>query len=100
MTRVISRSLSLLAVAAALFRAWEIRLGIWYVVLEVLPILSLIWFPEVIDDLTFGTWRAGYRVDSHTPTFMIASVGWLLLFLSVFVLFDPDLLARLFGVLN
>src|SRR5882724_7163862 len=100
MTGFISRSLSLAVVAAALWRAWRIHLGLWYVVLEVVPILALIWFPEQIDDLTFGSWRGGYRIDAHTPAFMIASAGWLLLFLSAFVLFDPDLLARLFGMLT
>jgi hypothetical protein len=31
---------------------------------------------------------------------MIAAVGWLLLLLGAFALFDPDLVARLFGMLD
>jgi hypothetical protein len=55
MTWSISRALSLIVVIASLWRARVIHLGILYVLLEVAPILGLIWFPEFIDDLTFGS---------------------------------------------
>jgi hypothetical protein len=64
MMRSISRAISLIVVAAALWRSYVVGLGIWYVVLEVLPILALIWYPEFIDDLTYGSWRNGYRIDA------------------------------------
>jgi hypothetical protein len=39
----------------------------------------LIWFPEEVDEYTLGLWYAGYKIETHTPAWMIAAVGWLLL---------------------
>jgi len=82
-----SRILSLVVVAAAYVRAWSIPSGVWIVTLIVVPVLALIWFPEQIDDLTYGTWYKGYQVDSHTPSGAIAALGWLILLLCVAALF-------------
>ena len=62
-----SRVLSLVVVAAAYVRAWSIPGGFWFVTLVLGPVLALIWFPERLDDLTYGAWYRGYRIDSHTP---------------------------------
>lgn len=79
-----SRILSLLVVAAAYLRAWVIPSGFWIVTLVSVPILALIWFPEQIDDLTFGSWYGGSQVDTHTPGIAVAALGWI--FLLVFAL--------------
>ena len=42
--------------------------GFWLVTLVCGPGLALIWFPEQIDDFTYGAWYRGYQVDSHTPS--------------------------------
>jgi hypothetical protein len=38
----------------------------------------LIYFPDTIDDWTFGTFTRGGQIDSHTPPWMIAGLGWIL----------------------
>ena len=58
----------------------------------------LIWFPEFIDDVTFGTWRVGYQIDSHSPRFLIAAVGWVLLATQVASAFRPGWLGQMFGM--
>jgi hypothetical protein len=83
----ISRVLSLVVVAAAYVRMWSIPAGFWAVTLVFVPVLALIWFPEQIDDLTYGTWFRGYQIDSHTPRGAIAALGWLLLLLCAAALF-------------
>ncbi|HUL46260.1 MAG TPA: hypothetical protein VLV25_04115 [Steroidobacteraceae bacterium] len=83
----LSRALSLVVVAAAYVRVWSIPAGIAVVTLVVVPLLALIWFPEQIDDLTYGAWYRGYQVDTHTPSEAIAALGWLLLLLCVSALF-------------
>ncbi|HXC10487.1 MAG TPA: hypothetical protein VNV61_16260 [Steroidobacteraceae bacterium] len=83
----LSRALSLLVVAAACVRAWWIPSGILIVTLVSVPILALIWFPEEIDDLTFGAWYQGAQVDRHTPGIAVAALGWLFLLLFVLFLF-------------
>ena len=88
-----SRVLSLLVVAAAYLRSWWIPSGFWVVTLVCVPVLALIWFPEQIDDLTFGAWYRGYQIDSHTPGIAIAALGWVFLLLFAAALF----LARLSG---
>ncbi|HET9329645.1 MAG TPA: hypothetical protein VFO23_03890 [Steroidobacteraceae bacterium] len=88
-----SRVLSLLVVAAAYLRSWWIPSGFWVVTLMCVPVLALIWFPEQIDDLTFGAWYRGYQIDSHTPGIAIAALGWVFLLLFAAALF----LARLSG---
>lgn len=83
----ISRVLSLVILAAAYVRAWSIPSGLWVVTLIFVPLLALIWFPEQIDDLSYGAWYRGYQIDSHTPSGAIAALGWLLLLLCVAALF-------------
>jgi hypothetical protein len=83
----VSRILSLVVVAAAYVRVWSIPSGVAVVTLIVVPLLALIWFPEQIDDLTYGAWYRGYQIDTHTPGGAIAALGWLLLLLCVSALF-------------
>ena len=83
----VSRVLSLLVVAAGYVRVWSVPAGIAVVTLIVVPLLALIWFPEQIDDLTYGAWYRGYQIDTHTPGGAIAALGWLLLLLCVTALF-------------
>jgi uncharacterized membrane protein YoaT (DUF817 family) len=98
LVRSTSRALSVLLVLAALWRAWPESLLIWYVVIIGGPGLVVIWFPELIDELFFGTWHHGYRIDSHTPAVLIAAVGWVLLLINLSIVFDPALISRLFGM--
>jgi hypothetical protein len=82
----LSRVLSLVVVAAAYARAWWIPSGLWLVTLVCGPALALIWFPEQIDDLTFGAWTRGSQIDRHTPAAAIAAMGWVFLLLFVVAL--------------
>jgi hypothetical protein len=91
MTLSLSRVLSLLVAAAMYLRGWWIPSGFWIVTLVSGPILALIWFPEQIDDLTFGAWYGGSQVDSHTPGVAVAALGWIFLLLFALAVF----LARL-----
>jgi hypothetical protein len=83
----LSRALSLLVVAAAYVRACWVPSGFWIVTLVSGPILALIWFPEQIDDLTFGAWYQGSQIDSHTPGIAVAALGWIFLLLFALALF-------------
>ena len=87
MTLSLSRSLSLIVVAVAYTRAWSIPNGFWIVTLVCGPILTLIWFPQQIDDVTFGAWYRGYQIDFHTPGIAIAAMGWVFLLLFASALF-------------
>jgi hypothetical protein len=87
MTLSLSRVLSLLVVAVAYVRAWWIPSGFWIVTLVSGPVLALIWFPEQIDEITFGDWYRGYQIDSHTPGIAIAAMGWVFLLLFALALF-------------
>ena len=87
MTLSLSRALSLLVLAAAYLRAWWIPSGFWIVTLISGPVLALIWFPEQIDELTFGSWYKGYQIDSHTPGVAVAAMGWIFLLLFALSLF-------------
>jgi hypothetical protein len=89
-----SRVLSLAVVAAAYLRSWWIPSGFWVVTLVCAPVLALIWFPEQIDDLTFGAWYRGYQIDSHTPGIAIAALGWVFLLLFAAALFLARLSAK------
>jgi hypothetical protein len=82
-----SRVLSLLVAIAAYVRVWSIPSGLLVATLVLVPVLAMIWFPEQIDDLTYGAWSRGYQIDSHTPSGAIAALGWLLLILCVVALF-------------
>lgn len=95
--RTISRSLSILVVAYTAWQAWPFRSGEWYVVLEVVPVLAFIWYPETIDEMTFGTTRSGNLINAHTPAFLIAAVGWVLLLLGASSVVAPTAWCRLFG---
>ena len=94
MTLSPSRVLSLVVVAAAYQRSWWIPSGFWVVTLVCAPLLALIWFPEQIDDLTFGAWYRGYQIDSHTPGIAIAALGWVFLLLFAAALFLARLSAK------
>jgi hypothetical protein len=87
MTLSLSRALSLAVVAVAYIRAWWIPDGLWIVTFVCGVLLTLIWFPEQIDDLSFGVWYRGYQIDSHTPGVAIAAMGWIFLLLFVLALF-------------
>lgn len=87
MTLSLSRISSLLVVAAAYARALWIPSGFWIVTFVSAAILALIWFPEQIDDLTFGTWSGGSQIDTHTPGAAIAAVGWFFLLVFAVALF-------------
>ncbi len=67
----VARVLSLIVLAAAYFSAWPMHSGFWLVTFGCGPMLLLIWFPQGIDDLTFGLWYRGYQIDSHTPGVLI-----------------------------
>jgi hypothetical protein len=41
--------------------------------------LLLIWFPAEVNEYTLGLWYAGYKIESPTPAWLIATAGWLLL---------------------
>lgn len=82
-----SRALSLVVVIVAYARAWWIPSGPWIATLVCWPILALIWFPEQIDDLSFGAWTKGAQIDAHTPPVAIAAMGWLFLLLFTGALF-------------
>jgi hypothetical protein len=87
MTLSLSRTLSLIVVAVAYIGAWSIANGFWIVTLVSSPLLVLIWFPQQIDDLTFGSWYRGYQIDTHTPGTAIAALGWVFLLLFVTAVF-------------
>ena len=81
MTLSPSRLLSLVVVLGAYVRGWWLPSGLWLVTLVCWPVLALIWFPEQIDDLSFGTWSKGAQIDTHTPPAAIAALGWIVLLL-------------------
>ena len=87
MTLSMSRVLSLLVVAVAYARAWWIPSGLWIVTLVCGPVLALIWFPEQIDELTYGARYRGSQIDTHTPATAIAAMGWVFLLLFAVALF-------------
>jgi hypothetical protein len=97
MTLTLSRGLSLVVLVTAYLRAWHIHLGAWYVTLVATPLLILIWFPSEIDEFTFGNWYKGYRIDPHTPAFLIAWFGWIFLLLFALLLFNPRAIYRVLG---
>lgn len=99
MLHTISRVLSLLVIAVSLWFAFPTQRGGWYVLLILVPSLVFIWFPEQVDEYTFGTWRHGYRIDAHTPPVMIAVAGWLLLLLDASFVVSPNFIARIFGAI-
>ena len=82
------RNLSLLVAAAG---AWHVRSHPHEVYAAVFgggTALILIWFPQMIDDLSIGQWTRGGRIDAPTPPFLIAAVGWVLLGVVTWFLFS------------
>lgn len=77
----VSRVMSLIVAAAAYIIAWPIRGSFWVVTFVCGPLLLLIWFPQEIDDFTFGGWYRGSQINTHTPGFLIAAMGWIFLVL-------------------
>jgi hypothetical protein len=91
----VSRVLSLILIAVAYVSAWPMHNGLWLVTLGCVPILALIWYPEEVDDYTFGAWYRGNQIDTHTPPVLIAAMGWFVLLVFATALF----VARFFGKL-
>lgn len=75
------RSIALIVVSATLVGAWPNANVMWAIAIVDAVGFVLICFPDTIDDLTFGTFTRGARIDAHTPPWMIAGIGWLLIFL-------------------
>jgi hypothetical protein len=75
------RLLALAVVLITLMGSWPHVGSMWAIVIVDGVALVLIYFPDTIDDLTFGTFSRGGQIDSHTPPWMISSIGWLLMFL-------------------
>jgi hypothetical protein len=96
MFRRASRALSLVVAAFALWVAWPIPHGLAYALVTVGSTLIPIWYPEDVDEIMYGTWQQGYRIDTHTPPVLIVVMGWVLLLLYTSFLADPDFLSRLF----
>jgi hypothetical protein len=92
MQRFISwRNFSLLIAFADLWRVRVYDHGVWYVLFADGLALVFINFPKEIDALTFGQWvpDAG-KINAHTPPFLIAGFGWLVLSAVTAVLFFTD----------
>src|SRR5271165_3857175 len=94
LTLLSSRSLSIVVAVAALYRVWPNPSALLRVALIMAPPMVLIWFPEQIDEYTFGTWHRGYRIDAHTPPAMIAMFGWVILLFEASIIFDPTWVMR------
>ena len=73
----VSRTLSLVALGRIVWATWSIAAGL--ALLKAAVPMILIWFPYFVDDVTYGTWARGYRIDSHTPAILIVAIGWVLL---------------------
>jgi len=84
----------LVALGVIVWATWSIAPGL--AVLKATVPLILIWFPYFVDDVTYGTWAHGYRIDSHTPAFLIAAVGWVLLLLELVIVVDPYAISQFF----
>src|ERR1700691_5446022 len=88
---ITGRNFALLLALADLWRARVYDHGIWYVLMSDGLALVLIFFAEEIDDLTFGQWVQGMgmpdKIDVHTPPFLIAFFGWVMLLLNTAMLF-------------
>ena len=88
------RNFALLATAAGVWHVWSYPRGMYFAVFGNGLALILIWFPEAIDDLTFGQWTRGGQIDTHTPPFLIAAFGWILLALTTWFLFTVGWAAK------
>lgn len=94
----VSRILSIVVVLSLVVREWPNGLAVFSTVLYSCFACVLIWFPQEVDDFTFGTTRFGNKIDSHTPAFLIVAVGWVLLGVHAASSFWPGWLGRLFGM--
>jgi hypothetical protein len=81
------QSLALVVVLVTLIGAWPNHHLMWSVAFMDGMALLLIYFPDTIDDLTFGLVTRGGPIDAHTPPWMISFVGWLLILLMAAVLY-------------
>lgn len=81
------RSFAVAFVFATLVLAWPRSDLMWAIILIDGAGLVLIYFPDTIDDLTYGSFTRGGQIDSHTPPWMIAGVGWMIIMLMAIVLF-------------
>lgn len=91
--RLANRSLAVLVAVATLLRIGTKSAALLYLCALIPPII-LIWFPEQVDEYTFGLWDQGNRIDSHTPPLMIAIFGWFILLLEASIIFYPSWLPR------
>jgi len=89
-----SRSLSIIVAVVVLYRMWPNRDGLLSIAIAMAAPLLLIWFPDTIDEYTFGSWDKGNRIDRHTPPVMIAMFGWVILLLEASIVFDPNWVTR------
>jgi hypothetical protein len=89
-----SRSLSIIVAIVVLYRMWPNRNGLLSIALAMAAPLLLIWFPARVDEVTFGTWDKGNRINVHTPAIMIAMFGWVILLLEASIVFDPGWVTR------
>jgi hypothetical protein len=94
----ISRWLALILTIAAVLHDWPSGRRMFLGAFVCGTACFVIWFPEFIDELTFGMTRAGKKIDAHTPAWLIASVGWVLLGLHLLARFSPGWLSRAFGM--
>ena len=88
------RFIALIIAALTFAGAWPHAQLLWAVAFVDGVALFLIWLPDKIDDWTFGAYLRGGEVKSHTPAWMIASFGWILLLLLIVLLFWPALLSH------
>jgi hypothetical protein len=84
-----SRNFAFLLTIADLWRVSSNANGVWLVLIIDALALVFICFADEIDDLTFGQWvgQAAGRIDVHTPPFLIALFGWIILLLNTAMLF-------------
>ena len=50
-------------------------------------------FPQEVDDFTFGGWSRGSQINTHAPGVLVAAMGWIFLVLVAAML----VMARLRG---
>ena len=93
-----SRILALLIGAAAVIHVLPNGLHALWVFLQCGLACVFIWFPQTVDDFTFGMTRAGHHIDSHTPAWMIAAMGWIFLLLRSTTTINPGWIGRLMGM--
>lgn len=98
MLRTLARPFALILIVSAFWRVWPNTKALFLVLFGGAFSMLLIWFPAKIDEFVFGSWHRGYRIDEHTPAFLIAGFGWFVLLSFVSLLFYSAWLAQLFGM--